>query len=110
MLEVTVHGPIARTDLPGLDARVCGLLEASGADLAVCDVRDVVPDAVAVEALARLQLAARRHCCRVILRNASVGLGDLIAFMGLEQVFAPTPRDAAAGRTAETRAPCRGRT
>jgi ABC-type transporter Mla MlaB component len=87
MLELAVHGPIARSDLPGLAQRVCALLEASTADIAVCDVRGVEADAVGVDALARLQLAARRHRCRVILRNASRELTDLVAFMGLEDVL-----------------------
>jgi ABC-type transporter Mla MlaB component len=108
-LELAVQGPIARNDLPGLAARVCALLEASTADVAVCDVRGVEPDAVTVDALARLQLAARRHRCRVILRNASAELLDLVAFVGLEDVLAPTP-DGPADRTAGTPARCRGRT
>jgi ABC-type transporter Mla MlaB component len=109
-LELAVQGPITRSDLPGITARVCSLLEASTADIAVCDVRGVEPDAVTVDALARLQLAARRHRCRVILRNASAELLDLVAFMGLEDVLAPMPRAAQEGRTAGTPARCRGRT
>lgn len=82
-----VGGPIARADLPGLCERVCALLERSGADIALCDVRGVEPDAVTVDALARLQLAARRHGCRVRLRHASSELLELLAFMGLEDVL-----------------------
>jgi ABC-type transporter Mla MlaB component len=52
-----------------------------------CDVSGVEADAVTVDALARLQLAARRHGCRVQLRNASGGLVDLLAFMGLDAVL-----------------------
>ena len=81
-----VWGPIARSDLPGLCDRVCGLLERSRADVAFCDVDGVEPDAVAVDALARLQLAAGRHGCRVRLRRASDELRELIAFMGLRDV------------------------
>jgi ABC-type transporter Mla MlaB component len=82
-----VRGPIERGDLPGLCDRVCALLEDSGACVAVCDVRSVDPDAVTVDALARLQLAARRHGCRVRLRHASNELRDLVSFMGLEDVL-----------------------
>ena len=53
------------SDLPALYERVCSLLARSGAALAVCDVDGVDADAVAVDALARLQLAARRHGCRI---------------------------------------------
>lgn len=87
-LAFAVEGPIARADLPGLCARVCGLLEKSGADIALCDVRGVEPDAVTVDALARLQLAARRYGCRVRLRHASAELREIVAFMGLEDVLA----------------------
>ena len=41
-----------------------------------------------VDALARLQLAARRRGCRVRLCNASPALLDLVAFMGLTEVLA----------------------
>ena len=37
-----------------------------------------------LDALARLQLAARRRGCQVRLRNASPGLRELVAFMGLD--------------------------
>jgi ABC-type transporter Mla MlaB component len=82
-----VGGPIARADLPGLCDRICALLSESGATVALCDVRGVEPDAVTVDALARLQLAARRLGCRVRLRNASPELRDLVLFMGLRDVL-----------------------
>ena len=86
-IAFAVRGPIARADLPGLCERICGLLERSGADVAVCDVRGVDPDAVTVDALARLQLAARRHGCQVRLRHTSNELRELLAFMGLRDVL-----------------------
>ena len=82
-----VRGPIAPADLPGLCERVCAVLERSGAAVVLCDVLDVEPDAVTVDALARLQLAARRHGCQVRLRNASSELLELVAFMGLSDVL-----------------------
>jgi ABC-type transporter Mla MlaB component len=82
-----VYGPIDRDDLAGLCARICGLLERARPAVAFCTVSGVEPDAVTVEALARLQLAARRHDCRVRLRDASAELLDLVAFMGLEDVL-----------------------
>jgi ABC-type transporter Mla MlaB component len=82
-----IRGPIARADLPGLCDRVCVLLERSSAGIAFCDVRGVAPDAVAIDALARLQLGARRHDCKVRLRGASPELLGLVAFMGLENVL-----------------------
>jgi ABC-type transporter Mla MlaB component len=82
-----VRGPIARGDLPGLTERVCALLAARTGEVVACDVARVPADAVAVDALARLQLGAIRHGCRVRLVNASPELRELVAFMGLENVL-----------------------
>ena len=82
-----IRGPIARADLPGLCERVRWLLSTSGgAEIALCDVTGVDPDAVTVDGLARLQLAARRQGCQIQLCHASDGLLALVAFMGLEDV------------------------
>jgi ABC-type transporter Mla MlaB component len=86
-IAFAIEGPIARADLPGLCDRVCGLL-GGAVEVAYCDVAGVEPDAVCVDALARLQLAARRHRCVVRLRHASPELLELVAFMGLEDVLA----------------------
>jgi hypothetical protein len=58
----------------------------------LCDVEGVKADAVTVDALARLQLVARRHQCQVRLRGASPELRELVAFMGLGEVL-PELRD-----------------
>lgn len=84
-----IHGPIARADLPGLCERVRALLPVGAA--VACDVGSVEPDAVTVDALARLQLAAHRRGCEVRLRNASPSLLDLVALMGLTHVLPDEP-------------------
>jgi ABC-type transporter Mla MlaB component len=86
-LTFAVRGPISAGDLPGLCDRVCALLHESRAEAAVCDVHGVEPTAATVDALARLQLAARRFGCRVRLSGASEDLRELVAFMGLEDVL-----------------------
>jgi ABC-type transporter Mla MlaB component len=86
-LFFAIEGPIAPDDLLGLCDRVCGLLEHSRPRVALCDVGGIEPDAVTVDALARLQLAVRRHGCQVRLRNASKELRELVAFMGLSDVL-----------------------
>lgn len=87
-IAFAIDGPIARADLPGLCDRVCRLLEQSGAGgVALCDVSGVGVDAVTVDALARLQLAARRRGCQVRLQSASKDLLELVAFMGLCDVL-----------------------
>jgi ABC-type transporter Mla MlaB component len=86
-IALAIGGPLRRADLPGLSERVCALLAAGrGARVVLCDVRGVGADAVTVDALARLQLAARRHGCQVRLRNPSAELRELLAFLGLRDV------------------------
>jgi ABC-type transporter Mla MlaB component len=90
-LSFAIEGPITREDLPGLCERVRDLLQSSGADVAICDVSGVQVDAVTVDALARLQLAARRHGCRIRLcGSASPQLLALVELMGLTDVL-PCP-------------------
>ena len=86
-ITFAIHGPIARADLAGLCRRVCALLCADDPDVVFCDVSGVAADAVTVDALARLQLAASRFGCRIHLRNPSPELVHLVAFMGLEDVL-----------------------
>jgi ABC-type transporter Mla MlaB component len=86
-LSFTVHGPITPEDLPGLCERVRHVLAGRQGATVVCDVGGVGADAATVEALARLQLAARRHGCLIRMRRASPELRQLVAFMGLEDVL-----------------------
>jgi ABC-type transporter Mla MlaB component len=86
-IAFAVKGPITRRDLPGLCARICALLEGTDAAVAICDVAGIEPDAVTVDALARLQLAVRRRGCEVRLRNASDELRELVALIGLDDVL-----------------------
>lgn len=87
VITFAITGPIAPTDLPGLCRRVCTLLDRTDAEAAVCEVHGVKADAVTVDALARLQLAARRRGCQVRLRGGSNQLRELVAFMGLREVL-----------------------
>jgi ABC-type transporter Mla MlaB component len=86
-IAFTVRGPIATGDVPGLCDRVCALLGGGRARIALCDVRGVQPTAGSVDALARLQLAAKRTGCQVRLRNASPELLRLVDFLGLSDVL-----------------------
>jgi ABC-type transporter Mla MlaB component len=82
-ISFVVRGPIARSDLPGLCDRLRDLIAAHGATCAVCDVGSLDPDAVAVDALARLHLEAQQHGCALRLDGCSDELSDLMAFLGL---------------------------
>jgi anti-anti-sigma regulatory factor len=53
----------------------------------VCDVSALDPDAVAIDALARLHLSSRRVGCELRLRHASRELQELLAFVGLDEVL-----------------------
>jgi ABC-type transporter Mla MlaB component len=82
-VHAQIRGPLERRDLPGLYARICAQLAATQGGTLVCDVAEVSVDGVAVEALARLQLGARRHGCRVLIANAPAELDELIQLCGL---------------------------
>ena len=56
-----------------------------------CDVRAAEADVVTIDALARLQLAARRLGGGIELCGASSELQELLAFMGLADAL-PTSR------------------
>jgi ABC-type transporter Mla MlaB component len=86
-IVLAIGGPIARADIPALCERAEALLESSSAGVVVCDVGDVVePDAVTVDVLARLALAAQRRGRQLRLRNTCPDLRDLLALMGLVDV------------------------
>jgi hypothetical protein len=84
--------PIARADIPGLCERVGAMLQACEAGPLVLDVGAITdPDAVTVEALARLQLTARRLGRRVRFQNACRELRELVDFVGLSGVVPCEP-------------------
>lgn len=87
LVALAIRGPITRADLPGLCDRVSTLFRSNLESVVLCDVQGVDPDVVTVDALARLQLAARRTGCQVRLRQASDELLELVAFMGLSDVL-----------------------
>jgi ABC-type transporter Mla MlaB component len=82
-----IDHPIARADLPRLCEEVSALLDRTHAGVALCDVSAAEPDAVTVDALARLQLVTRRRGCKAELRGASNELLELLALMGLREVL-----------------------
>ncbi len=85
---VVVSGPIGRSGLPALCERVRIALEHGSAALVICDVGALLlPDVGTVDALARLQLAARRLGGGILLTDACGELRQLIAFVGLTDVL-----------------------
>lgn len=89
---LVIGGPISPGDVAGLCERARVLWVRTGADVVDCDVQALVrPDAVTVEALARLQLTARRLGRRVRIRHASGELRQLLALVGLTDVVVLAP-------------------
>ena len=88
----TVVLAVDASDVPALCERVRVLLDGSGADLVVCDLGGVgAADVATVDALARLQLAARRVGRRIRVRHASAELQELLALTGLGNVLGVEP-------------------
>lgn len=83
---LVIAGPVAAADVPRLCARLRALLDGTQAEVVV-DVRTLAADAVTIEALARLQLTARRAGRRISVRRASPDLDGLVAFVGLADVL-----------------------
>jgi len=88
-----VTGPIVRSDIPALCARaVAALADIEPGRSVVCDVAMLgTPDSVTLDALARLQLTARRMGHEVHLRNASRALRGLVVRAGLCDVILLSP-------------------
>jgi STAS domain len=55
------------------------------------DAAELGDDALALDALARFALTARRCGCRIVLRHASPRLLDLIALAGLSETLPVEP-------------------
>jgi ABC-type transporter Mla MlaB component len=90
---LAIRGRIARADVAGLCDRARLLLEKTDADVVVCDVGAIVdPDVSTIDALARLQLTARRLGRGISLSHASRELQELLVLMGLRDAV---PLDAA---------------
>jgi anti-anti-sigma regulatory factor len=83
-----VRGRIEPDDVGTLLARVEGALDAGGSGALTCDVGGLVdPDVLAMDALARMLLAARRRGRTIVLRNPRRELTELLALCGLWDVF-----------------------
>ncbi len=84
---IAVGGRVVRAEVPELCERMRVLLAGCDARHIVCDVGALTkPDAAAVDALARLQLTARRHGREIRIRDACEGLSELLGWMGLARV------------------------
>jgi ABC-type transporter Mla MlaB component len=86
-LSFTVRGPITRADLCGLTHRLRRSLTAKKPDVVICDLAvSITPETETVDALARLQLTARRSGAKLTIQDASDQLRELLEFVGLDDV------------------------
>ena len=90
---MVVRGPVTPEDVDGLCDRGRALVEGGevGGDL-ICDVQALThPDAVSLEALARLRQTVGRLGRRIVLLHASTGLVELLDLVGLTELLRPVP-------------------
>jgi hypothetical protein len=105
---LVVAAPIGDGDVAMLCERLRAVIGTSDAEIVVCDVGALPANARTIEALARLQLTARRLGRRIRLQRASHQLEQLLAFVGLADVVAVGPGLRRRSRHAEQREhPCR---
>lgn len=86
-VTLRIRAPLERSEVPGLVARTCALLEGQRIAVIECSAAGVSADAAALEALARLALAAKRRGCALRLTEASDELLQLVRIVGLAEVF-----------------------
>jgi ABC-type transporter Mla MlaB component len=85
---LVVDGPIRVSSLPSLCQRVSAAVQASTTKRVDCDVGSVADaDVVAVEAFARMQLAARQLGGSVRFQRVSDEMVELLALFGLDNVL-----------------------
>jgi len=96
-IVVVVPGLLSAEAIAELCERVRAFVESRATLPVVCDVSAITaPDAASLDALARVQLVARRARTPVGLRNASAVLLDLLALAGLDDAIpaeSPLERD-----------------
>ncbi|MGZ8629814.1 MAG: STAS domain-containing protein [Actinomycetota bacterium] len=90
---VVFDGSIGRAAIAAFCARARTTMELADPGPVVCDVRGLTePDAVAIEALARLQLTAHRLGRYIELRDACGELMALLTLAGLRDAIAVAER------------------
>jgi hypothetical protein len=88
-----IRWPVGRDEIPGVAARVVRELHGRAPGILVCNLAAAhaagAVDAVAVDTLARLALAAERCRWTFRLEDTPPELAELIAMMGLTVVLLP---------------------
>jgi ABC-type transporter Mla MlaB component len=85
--RVRLRGRVDPGDATRLADSLRAVLEATKADLVICDVGALAaPDAAAVDAICRMRLSARRAGSVLRLDHASSALRELLDLTGLSEV------------------------
>ena len=87
---LVVAWPIAEGGIGELCERLQHVITTSGADVVVCDGQALPANCRAIEALARLQLTARRANRTIHLQRPSPALQELLDLAGLAEVIPTT--------------------
>ena len=85
--SLTISATLAQAELPALLQHGRDLMRSGEVSVLQCELAGVGADLLAVEALARLELEARRAGCRLRLCDAAEELCELIALLGLGEVL-----------------------
>jgi ABC-type transporter Mla MlaB component len=88
---LVISGVLGPADAAELCARAHAELEGRAAEVLVCDVSALSPDVASVDALARLQLVARRLGGRIELHRPTRELRALLDLCGLAGVLPAGP-------------------
>ena len=86
--RLILRGDLAPQEVAGLCRNLRAFLERRWAPLVICDVAELAScDLVTVDALARLQLIARRCDSRLCLLHAPPDLCELLALLGMCEIL-----------------------
>lgn len=89
---IVLSNAVTPADIPGLCEGVRRALESDRRALVICDVGAITqPDAATVDAIARLQLTAKRMDRLLRLRDVCPRLQELIDLAGLSEVLPASP-------------------
>lgn len=88
---LVLTGQIQRADIPRICEGVRTWLENGHEEIVICDVSAVWPDAVTIEAFARLELMARRLGKRILFQHPTGELEELLDLTGLAGCIRSVP-------------------
>lgn len=87
-IRLILEGPMVDAEVRAMCERLGTMLDCGRTDRVECDCSALnVGDLRTVDALARLQLTARRRGGNLLLHGAPVGLAELVSLVGLARIL-----------------------